>query len=56
MQVKFKQTREQQTEIMLWQAGKGPITPAVRDALTRNGLTFGAALITREVSDGYRRN
>lgn len=56
MPIKFSQTREQQIEVMLWVAGKGPVTSAVRDAWTRNGLTFGAALITRRYSDGYARN
>jgi hypothetical protein len=56
MQVKFAQTLQQKTEVALWIAGKGPVTPAVKDVLLRCGLTFGAALITREVSDGYKRN
>lgn len=56
MPIKFPQTKEQQIEVMLWVAGTGPVTAAVRDAWTRNGLTFGAALITRRYSDGYARN
>lgn len=56
MQIKFEQTETQKIEVALWIAGKGPATPAVHNLLLRCGLTFGAALITREVSDGYRRN
>ncbi len=54
--IKWQQTEQEKIEVALWVAGKGDVTPAVQDALTRNSLTFGAALITREVSDGYRRN
>ena len=56
MQVKFEQTRQQQIEVALWLAGTGEVTPAVHDAITRNSLSFAAALITREKSDAYLRN
>lgn len=56
MQIKFEQTREQQIEVAEWLAGSGPFTPAVHDAVVRNGLTFGAALITRQASETFRNN
>jgi hypothetical protein len=56
MPIKWAQTEQEKIEVALWVANKGPVTPAVQDAWTRTSLTFGAALITREVSDAYRRN
>ena len=56
MPIKWPQTRQDQIEVAEWMAGTGPITPAVQDATFRYGITFGAALITRKWSDGYRYN
>lgn len=56
MQIKFEQTRQAQIEVAEWIAGIGEVTAAVRDAWLRNGLTFGAALITRQVSGTFRNN
>lgn len=56
MQIKWQLTKQEQIEIMEWVAGIGPITPAVKEATIRYGVTFGAALITRNASDGFLRN
>lgn len=56
MHIKWQQTRQEQTEVAEWISGKGPVTKAVQDATTRYGITFGAALITRRYSDGYKTN
>jgi hypothetical protein len=56
MPIKWAQTLQEKIEVAEWTAGFGPVTAAVRDAWLRTGLTFGAALITREASDAYLRN
>ena len=56
MPIKWAQTLQEQTEVAEWIAGIGLITPAVQDAILRYGITFGAALITRNRSDGFARN
>lgn len=54
--IKWEQTRQEKIEVAEWIAGTGPVTEAVQDATRRFGLTFGAALITRRFSDGYKTN
>lgn len=56
MPIKWAQTRQEATEVAEWVAGKGPVTKAVQDATLRFGLTFGAALITRQYSGAFSRN
>ena len=56
MPIKWAQTKEEQIQVAEWLAGCGPVTSAVVDAVVRQRITFGAALITRKFSDGYRRN
>lgn len=56
MPIKWAQTEQEKIEIALWVGGQGDATPLVRAAITRTGLTLGAALITREASDGFRWN
>lgn len=58
MPVLFEQSQEEKIEVMRWIAGEGKITRAVHKTIQRNGLTFGAALITRHTlgSGDVRRN
>ena len=56
MKIKYKMSRQDEIEVAEWIAGKGPVTPAVQEATRRYGLTFGAAIITREASDGFSKN
>ena len=56
MPIVWKQTKEQKIEVMQWIAGVGEHTAAVSDAIMRNGLTFGAALVTRKFSDSFNKN
>lgn len=56
MPIIWKQTKQEKIEVMEWAAGVGEHTAAVADAITRNGLTFGAALITRKFSDNFPNN
>jgi hypothetical protein len=56
MPIKWAQTEQEKIEIAEWVAGTGPATPAVKDMLTRHGLSFAAALITRKMSDGFQNN
>lgn len=56
MPIVWKQTRQEKIEVAEWVAGIGEHTKAVSDAITRNGLTFGAALTTRKFSHNFLRN
>lgn len=56
MPIIWKQTKQEKIEVMEWAAGVGEHTPAVADAITRNGLTFGIALTTRKFSHGFAKN
>lgn len=56
MPVLIPETKADKIEVMLWLGGQGPLTPAVHRRIERNGITFGAALITRSYSDGYTKN
>jgi len=56
MPIKWSQSRQDQIEVAEWMAGTGPVTAAVQDATLRYGVTFGAALITRKWSDGFKNN
>jgi hypothetical protein len=56
MPIKWPQTDQEKIEVAEWMSGTGEVTKAVMDAIARNALTFGAALITRKYSDAYRRN
>lgn len=56
MTIVCEETLDEKTEIALWLSGQGDATAAVRRRIAINGLTFGAALITRGMSDRYRDN
>ncbi len=56
MPIKWAQTLQEKTEVAEWVASTGPVTRAVQDATMRYGVTFGAALIMRGMSDNFRGN
>ena len=56
MPIHIPETQQEKLEVALWLGGQGDVTAAVQRRITRYGLTFGAALITREMRETYRWN
>lgn len=55
MPIFWDRTEQDKAEVKSWMAG-GPITAAVQEACTRNGLTFCAVFTTRRYSGNYKNN
>ena len=56
MPIFWERTEQEKAEVQSWVEQNGPVTKAVREAVNKNSLTFGAAFITRQDSGNFKNN